>query len=145
MERQDYSVSFLADLSPEEVFNSVNSVTKWWTRNLEGNSQNLNDEFTVRFDDIHMSKQKLTELIPYKKVVWLVTVSKLTFVDTMDEWTNTKISFDISERENKTQVDFTHHGLVPGFECYDGCSKGWDYYIKGSLYKLLTEGKGTPD
>ena len=46
--------------------------------------------------------------------------------------------------DGKTQVLFTHVGLVPQVECYDGCTKGWDQYIKGSLFKLLTKGKGEP-
>ena len=38
----------------------------------------------------------------------------------------------------------THVGLVPGIECYEDCEKGWDFYIKESLFKFLTEGKGLP-
>ncbi len=60
------------------------------------------------------------------------------------EWTNTKMSFDISTHEDTTQVTFTHIGLVPEVECYDMCIKGWDQYIKGSLFKLITEGEGQP-
>lgn len=92
-----------------------------------------------------MSKQKLAEVIPDKKVVWLVTDSKLSFITDKDEWTNTKIVFAIAEKDGKTEMDFTHVGLVPQAECYSSCTKGWDYYIKGSLFKLLTEGKGTPE
>ena len=109
---------------------------------MEGSSQKLNDEFTVWFGDVHISKQKLVEVIPDKKVVWLVTDSKLNFVKDKSEWTNTKISFKLSSRDNKTQISFTHFGLVPSVECYNSCIQGWDHYIKGSLFKLLTEGKG---
>jgi hypothetical protein len=38
-----------------------------------------------------------------------------------------------------------HIGLVPEIECYTSCVKGWDQYVKGSLFKLLTEGKGLPN
>ena len=131
--------------TPQEAFKSINSVTKWWTENLEGSSQKLNDEFTVRFGDVHVSKQKLVELIPDKKVVWLVTDSKLNFIKDKQEWTNTKISFEIAEKDDKTQIHFTHIGLVPEVECYNGCSNAWGQYIKGSLFKLLTEGKGRPE
>lgn len=145
MKKQDYKVSITVDATAQEAFKSINSVSKWWTEHLEGSSQKLNDEFTVRFDEVHVSTQKLVELIPDKKIVWLVTESKLNFVEDKHEWNDTKISFEIAEKDGKTQIDFTHIGLVPEIECYNGCSNAWGHYIKGSLFKLLTEGKGTPE
>src|SRR4030088_2308181 len=99
MKKQDYNVIITVNATPQEAFKSINSVSKWWTENVEGSSQKLNDEFTVRFDDVHVSKQKLVEVIPGKKVVWLVTDSKLNFVEDKHEWTNTKISFEIAEKD----------------------------------------------
>jgi len=144
MESQDYTVQFTVDLTSHEVFNHINNVTTWWTDDLKGQSHKLNDLFTVQFADIHISTQKIVELIPDKKIIWLVTDSNLSFVEKKHEWTNTQIVFELTNDNNKTQIKFTHMGLVPAVQCYDGCSKGWDYYIKGSLFKLLTEGKGTP-
>jgi hypothetical protein len=145
MTTKDYTISLTVDAPAKEVFKNINSATKWWTEVLDGKSEKLNDEFTVYFGDVHVSTQKLVEFIADRKVVWLVTKSKLNFIKDKQEWTNTKISFEISEEDNKTQVRFTHFGLVPNVECYKDCTKGWDYYIKGSLYKLLTQGKGTPE
>ena len=144
MKGQDYQISITVNATAHEAFKSISSVSQWWTEDLEGSSQKLNDEFTVRFGDIHASKQKVIEVIPDKKVVWLVTDSKLNFLEDKREWTNTKIVFEILTRNNQTQIRFTHIGLVPEAECYDSCVKGWDQYIKGSLFKLLIEGKGTP-
>lgn len=145
MQEQDYHTSITVDVTAQEAFESINSVSKWWTENLEGSSKKLNDEFAVRFGDVHVSRQKLVEVIPDKKVVWLVTDSKLNFVKDKHEWTNTKISFEIAEKGGKTQIHFTHIGLVPGVECYNGCTSAWGQYIKGSLFRLLTEGKGRPE
>ncbi|HEY2647976.1 MAG TPA: SRPBCC domain-containing protein [Puia sp.] len=144
MKKQDYTIELTVDGTANEVFKNINQVTKWWTDDLKGSSQKLNDEFTVQFGDIHMSKQKLVEVIPDKKVVWLVTDSELNFIKDKQEWTNSKISFELSELDSKTLIHFTHFGLTPEVECYKSCTKGWDYYITGSLFKLLTEGKGTP-
>ncbi len=144
MKKQDYHTSITVDATAHEAFNCINSVTKWWTENLEGSSQKLDNEFTVRFGDVHYSKQKLVEVVPDKKVVWLVTDSKLNFIKDKKEWTNTKISFEILTQNNKTQVHFTHIGLVPEIECFDACSNAWSEYIQGSLLKLINTGKGQP-
>jgi hypothetical protein len=144
MANQDFTVSFLVDQTPTKAFNAINNVRGWWTENLQGNSQELNDEFEVCFGDVHYSKQKLIEVIPDKKIVWLITDSKLSFVKDKSEWTNTQISFDISELDNKTQVRFTHMGLFPAVECYRDCSNAWGYYVN-SLRSLITTGKGQPE
>lgn len=145
MNNKDYTATLLVDQSPKEAFDAINNVSGWWTENLDGSSKKLNDEFTVRFDDVHMSTQKLVEVIPDKKVVWLVVDSQLNFVKDRHEWTNTRISFEIAEKDGKTDIHFTHIGLTPGVECYRGCTNAWDGYIKGNLFRLLTEGKGNPE
>ncbi|MDB5258660.1 MAG: ATPase [Chitinophagaceae bacterium] len=144
MKAKDYTAILTVNATPQEVFQHINNVTLWWTDELKGQSKKLNDVFTVQFADMHVSTQKIIELIPDQKVVWLVTDSNLSFIQDKNEWTNTSIHFDITSQQNKTQLQFTHVGLVPEVECYKDCTKGWDYYIKGSLFKLVTEGKGTP-
>ena len=142
MEKKDYTVTILVDQTPKEAFDAINSVRGWWQGTIEGSTDQLNDEFTYRMEDVHFSKQKVVELIPNQKVVWLVTDSKLNFTKNKSEWTGTKISFDISEKDNKTQVCFTHAGLVPGIECYGDCSNAWGRLIQESLFSLITTGKG---
>ena len=113
---------------------------------MEGSSQKLHDEFTVRFfDDIHVSTQRLVEGIPHQKLVWLVTDSTLNFLKDQNEWTGTKISFEIAEQDGTTHIEFTHVGLVPEVECYKDCTLGWNRYINGSLLYLLSEGTGRPE
>ncbi|MEO8086705.1 MAG: SRPBCC domain-containing protein [Bacteroidota bacterium] len=144
MKAKDYTTLITIDASPLQAFKCINNVTQWWTENLEGSSQKLNDEFSVQFGDVHYSKQKLVEVIPGKKVVWLVTDSKLNFLKDKQEWNGTKIIFDIIEEGNKTQIRFTHEGLVPKIECYGDCSNAWGEYIQGSLLNLVNTAKGQP-
>jgi len=142
MATSDFTTTILVEQSPKEVFNAINNVGAWWQGEVKGNTNKLNDEFTYQMEDIHFSKQKLVEVVPNKKVVWLVTESKLNFIKKKNEWTGTKISFEISELNNKTQVRFTHEGLVNEIECYDACSNAWSALIQQSLFSLITTGKG---
>ncbi len=146
MRNRNFSVTLLADQRPEEVFNAVTNVRKWWSgyysEKIEGNTEKLNDEFSFRAGEgAHYSKQKLIEVIPGKKIVWLVTDSELSFIEKKDEWTGTRIVFDISEKGSKTQLVFTHEGLVPGIECYDSCSPAWTMYVQEKLLPLIKQVK----
>jgi len=143
MATKDFTTTILVDQTPEEAFNAINKVRGWWTGEpgVEGNTDKLGDEFTYGYKDLHYSKQKVTELIPGKKIVWLITDSKLNFTKDKTEWTGTSIIFDISEKNNKTQIRFTHVGLVPAFECYGDCSNAWSSYINDSLWSFITKSK----
>jgi hypothetical protein len=142
MTTSNFTTTFFVDQSPTEVFNAVNNVRGWWQGEIEGSTEKLSDEFSYRMEDIHFSNQKLVEVIQDKKVVWLVTDSKLSFIKNKSEWTGTKISFEINEINNKTQLRFTHLDLVPGIECYGECSNAWERLIQESLFSLITTGKG---
>ncbi len=142
MTTSNFTTTITVDNSAKEVFDAINNVSAWWQGEIEGNTNKLNDEFVYRMKDIHFSKQKVVELIPNEKVVWLVTDSNLSFAKNKSEWTGTKIIFEIAEVNNKTQINFTHLGLVPEFECYGGCSNGWSKLIQESLFSLITTGKG---
>jgi hypothetical protein len=144
MENRDFSTTILVKHTPEEAFNVILNVRAWWSglfeESFEGSSEKLGDEFSfLAGGGVHFTKQKLIELVPYKKVVWLVTESNLSFVDTTDEWNGTKISFEISREANKTKIVFTHIGLIPEFECYDSCAPAWTQYMQERLVNAITQ------
>jgi len=138
----NFTTTFFADQTPEEVFNAINNVSDWWQGEIKGSSKKLNDEFEYRMPGIHFSKQKLVEVIPNEKVVWLVTDSNLSSYPDKQEWNGTKIIFELEEINGKTQVRFTHSGLAPAFQCYEDCSGAWEMLVQKSLYSLIKTGKG---
>jgi len=145
MKGQNFTTTFTVEQTREDVFDAVNNVRGWWSGEIEGSTDKLNDEFTYRYGDVHYSKQKITELIPGRKVVWLVLDAYLSFAEDKSEWKGTEIAFEVSEQGDRTEVRFTHRGLVPEFECFDSCSNAWGSYINGSLRSLITTGKGYPN
>jgi hypothetical protein len=132
-----YTITFAVDQSPAEVFSAINDVRGWWSGEIDGSTDALGDEFTYRYEEVHRSKQKITELIPDRKVVWHVLDATLKFTQDKTEWTGTDIVFDIARMGDKTEVRFTHIGLVPAFKCFDDCSNAWGFYIAGGLKNLI--------
>ena len=145
MNANNYTTSFTVDQSPDEVFNAINNVRAWWSGDIDGHTDRLDAEFRYRYKDVHDTTQRITEWVPGTRVVWHVVDSHLNFVKDRSEWNGTDIVFEIERSEGKTEVRFTHVGLVPAFECYDGCSGAWGFYINDSLRRLIATGQGQPN
>ena len=161
MTTSDFSTTILVDQTPKEAFNAINNVRGWWSEEIEGSTNKLHDVFKYHFEDIHRCQIKLIEVIPDTKCVWYVMDNyfkpgifgedsqhagkKGGIQHEKAEWTDTKISFEISKKGNKTQVRFIHLGLVPEYECFDVCKNAWTHYIQESLFGLITTGKGQPN
>ena len=144
METKNYHATITVHATPKETFEAITHVRDWWAMTLEGESEKLNDVFTVHFGDTFVTF-KITEAIPSKKITWLVTDSYLPWLNDKTEWTNTSIVFEIAKQSDATIVDMTHVGLTPEVECYNECEQGWDFYIKQSLFKFIDTGKGAPN
>ncbi len=145
MNDQNYKTAITTGKNPKQVFDAINHPSAWWSEEITGGTENLNDEFSYHFRDVHICRIKLAEVVPEKKVVWQVLENYFNFVRDQDEWKNTQVIFEITEEDGKTRVDFTHLGLVPGMECYSICQDAWTGYITGSLKDLIVTGKGHPN
>ncbi|RPD39471.1 SRPBCC family protein [Chitinophaga barathri] len=148
MATTDFKFTLTTEQTPQEVFEAITNVRGWWSgihsEEIHGGTEKLNDEFSFSAEGgAHYSKQKLVEVIPNKKVVWLVTDSKFSYVEKQDEWTGTKVIFEISEKGGKTQLVFTHEGLTPEIECYESCAPSWSEYLQDKLLTLINTGKSS--
>ena len=145
MTTPDFTTTILVDKTPKEVFNAIKNVRGWWSENIDGNTDKLDAEFLYHYKDVHICKIKIVEFVPEKKVVWLVLENQFNFTKDQSEWKGNKIVFEISEKDNQTQLHFTQVGLTPEYECYNVCHDAWTGYVQGSLKNLITDGKGKPN
>jgi len=145
MKKQDFSITFTASKSPEEVFDAINNVRGWWSGQIDGEAAGPGAEFSYRYRDLHRSRQRVTGFIRGKRIVWRVVDADLSFVEKRGEWAGTDIVFDIAEKDGGTEVRFTHVGLTPQCECHDACSSGWGTLLTGNLRRLISTGQPQSD
>ncbi|MFC5748449.1 SRPBCC family protein [Actinomadura rugatobispora] len=152
------TATMTVDRTPEEVFEAITNVRGWWNQNLIGHSTAPGDEFVFTDDTayagetaqeakqgIRFARFQVSEVVPGQRVVWHVVDSYLSFIDDHDEWTGTKVVFDIAADGQGTTLHFTHEGLTAEESaCFEACSRGWTYYITQSLPQLINTGAGQP-
>jgi hypothetical protein len=142
---ENYTVTFDTNRTPLEAYDAINNVKGWWSQVVEGATDQVGAEFDYSFQDIHRCRIRVTELEPGRKVTWHVLDNYLNFIGDQAEWKDTKIVFEIIDKDGRAEVRFTHVGLVPQYECYDVCSNAWGGYISGSLRDLINTGEGQPN
>ena len=140
-----FTTAFTVDATPARVYAAVTNVRGWWSEEIEGATSAVGDEFDYHMRDLHITKLRVTEVVPDRKVAWLVLDNHFAFTTDKSEWIGTTVTFEIAETGAGTEVRFTHHGLVSEYECFDVCVNAWGFYIGTSLPGLITTGKGRPN
>jgi hypothetical protein len=136
MTDRNYTTTITVTQNPADVFAAINNVCGWWSEEIEGRADKIGETFEHRFKNLHRCEIAVTDLVPGEKVVWTVLDNYFSFTEDKSEWKGTDIVFEIARRGDKTEVKFTHVGLVPQYECYGVCTDGWRTLINGSLYDL---------
>ena len=144
MKQENYHCSFTADVTADQAHANIANVGGWWKRTFRGSALKAGDTFDLDFGETKVAFE-ITEAVPGKKSVWRVTDCYLHWLKDTKEWKGTEVVWDIASTNGTTKIDMTHIGITPEVECFEDCKKGWDGYIKGSLFKLVTEGVGKPD
>jgi hypothetical protein len=145
MNTNNFTSTILVNKTPAEAFNAIKNFKGWWSEDIEGATDKLDETFFYHYKELHLCKLKLIEMIPNQRLVYQVLANEFSFIKDKTEWVNTKLVFNISKDGNQTQVKFTHEGLVPDDECYNVCHDAWTGFIQKSLKNLIDTGKGEPN
>ena len=106
MKNQNFITTISVDQTPKEAFNAIKNFRAWWSEEIEGSTDKLNEVFFYHYKDIHLCKLKLIEMVPDKKLVYQVLDNQFSFTEDKSEWIDTKLIFIISSegRQNKYPV-----------------------------------------
>jgi len=135
----NYTVEMEIEKSPNEVFNYLINLKKWWPEDFEGEDIKLNSEFVFTTGDSHYSKNKVVEFVPTTKLVWLATKG-IRKTDNF-EWTGTKMIFELTPKGNNTILKFTYDGVVLENES-ERLVQICDMTVKEMFYNFIINGKG---
>lgn len=142
---KNFNTNILVEQSADKAYQAIQNFRAWWSEEIEGSTDKLNETFFYHYKDVHLCKVKLIEAVPNERLVYLVTENEFNFTSDKTEWVNTKLIFELSSENGKTKIHFTHEGLVPEYECYAVCEDAWTSYIQGSLFSLISTGTGKPN
>jgi uncharacterized protein YndB with AHSA1/START domain len=145
MSNHDFTTTVSVSQSPARVFEAINNPRGWWSEEINGTTDRLNEEFDYHYRDVHSCKIRVIELVPEKRIAWLVLENFFNFTNDKSEWIGNKIVFEIIPKGGHTEIRVTQHGLVPEYECFEICSNAWTGYVQNSLRNLVETGKGNPN
>jgi hypothetical protein len=142
MNHENFNCSTSAKISAGEAIKRISKVPEWWGVGFEGRAEKQGDNFVIKMGGESFFNVTVSEIIPEKRVVWSVTDCLMPWYSDKNEWTGTRMIFDLSEKNGETTVNFTHEGLTPEVECYKDCKPGWTHWITNSLFSYFTTGNG---
>jgi uncharacterized protein YndB with AHSA1/START domain len=128
-------------------FATEQGVRNWWTAfcNME---EKVGGQATFRFPSSKFhAGMIITRLEPGRVVEWRCIECQHPpesgYMD-LSDWAGTNMRFEIAgDGEGKSQLTFTHAGLIP-LECERACRSAWSFYLNESLRKYLETGRGSP-
>jgi hypothetical protein len=142
MEKQNFNSSISVSISADEAIKKISNVSGWWGVAFSGKSEKQNDHFVIKMGGDSFFDFTVAELIPAKRIGWVVTDCNMPWYADKKEWASTKLIFEVTENDGVATVNFTHEGLTPEVECYKDCAPGWTHWIKTSLFSYFTTGEG---
>lgn len=118
-----------------EALTTAKGLSEIWTNELLVNDQiGCVNEF--RFGGKGLTKMRIDELVPNKKILWEC-------VDSDPEWIGTTISFDMEEKNGKTSILFRQMNWEEVTAFYRICNYNWALFLY-SLKQYCEEGVGIP-
>lgn len=123
--------------TPEKVYEAITTqegLANWWAKQTIAKPEigfvNIFTFGTFR------NEMKVTMLNPNKKVEWKC-------INSIEEWIDTNILFDLEKKEGHTLLRFTQSGWRAVTDTFAGCNYDWGRFMT-SLKLFCETGTGAP-
>jgi len=137
--------AFAIKAPAEKVYRAVteeDGISSWFTKNTIAKPEvGFTDEFFFGPKDPSVkgryhNEMLVTELVPNKAIRWDCTGGD-------ESWIGTKLSFELTSGDGKTDVLFTHSDWAEQSLFFAHCNYNWGMFMT-SLKQYCETGTGTP-
>lgn len=120
-----------------EAVATTEGISEWWTRGGVRGESSEGSKLQFFFGQPEPAAvMEVTRLDRDGKVNWKC-------IEGADDWVGTKLTFDLTQKDDDTVVLFTHADWRDPNEFMAHCSARWAYFLL-SLKSFVEAGKGTP-
>lgn len=133
----DIKINVTIKTNPQKIYDAITTqegLAGWWAKQTIAKPEvgfvNVFTFGTIR------NEMVVTRLNPNKKAEWKC-------IQSIDEWIDTNISFDLEEKDGKTILRFAHSNWKDTTDLFAFCTYDWSRFL-GSLKSLCETGTGTP-
>ena len=117
------------------VLSSTEGLRQWWTPQTDG-EPDLHGYLIFKFGGKYRNKMRVTAFERNSLIEWTV-------VESVPEWMDTKIRFQLDRNEDRTRMRFSHTGYKIQDDFFAQCNYSWAKYLR-SIRMLVEHGKGDP-
>jgi uncharacterized protein YndB with AHSA1/START domain len=106
-----------------EAFCTPQGLDSWWTLQSLGNPE-IGNIYTFYFDPEYDWRAEVIHCIPGRELTWKM-------IRTMEDWKDTKVGFELEEKEGNTHVHFFHLGWAAANEHFGITTFCWGQLLNG--------------
>lgn len=59
MNNKSYTTAFSVDQTPRECFHAIKNFRGWWSEEIEGETDKLDETFLYHYKDVHLSEAQI--------------------------------------------------------------------------------------
>lgn len=122
----DIHHNFVVKAASNRVFEALTTpqgLDSWWTLQSSGVPE-IGNLYTFYFGPEFDWRAEVVHMVSDKKLTWKM-------VKTMDDWKDTQVGFELTEKDRNTQVHFFHLGWAQANEHFGITTFCWGQLLNG--------------
>lgn len=117
----NYTATITSKVTAEDAYQTITEgMAKWWTP-MSANFLKIGDKAKTDFGgkSYEIFEAKTLDNPTLVELACCESYIVINGLEDTEEWTGTILRFEITEKDDQTEIKFTHIGLTPALGCFD--------------------------